>query len=376
MPVVNKLVNNVSHSAKDYLLRSKSGRRAIADFCIGNCEIPKGTNTYTYVNVGKKSEDSFSKEIIAFFDEAGKLIQHVFRTNGENTAKRNYLYPKKDIRIIDFFSDNGKKVASELQKIRICDDNKKQLLTKRVNYLQDKNKNSIQEIIFTHFPKFGNQKTGSKLVASAKVIEREGQKVLTDFQKSGFGTTFDISNNDRYLLFRFLGLNTDEGLFELTKRFLKEKQILKLKLNIRISPRFIDENTEGGFSVMQREISYSSKLKEKSPLQVVNTVAHEVEHAYQYSQIGRMGKGRTSYESDAHRLLGDLKCKDVPEAIKYADARYNYPIIKPGEDLSKNERYLTNYLEVKAREAGKNAEDRYMHSNPQNYLFFDWAYNS
>ena len=378
MTIVGKI--NISNKpavrkVKDYFLHTKTGKMNVQDFKISNCEIPKEALEFSYLKIGKKSDNLFSKEIIAFFDTTGKLIQQVFKTNGEEFAKRDYSYLKNHTRVVDIY-EAGEKIASELQKINISKNNAKQLLTKRINYLQDKNKNPIQEIIFTHFPQIGKQKIEPKLVASAKVIERNGQKVLTDFQKSGFSSTFNISKNDKYLLFRFLGLNTEEGLIELTKRLLKEKQIFKLNLKIKVSPTLLDENLEGGFSVRNRGINYSSSIMKKLPLRAVNTIAHEVEHAYQYSQIGRLGKGKSAYETDALNLLGDLKFKDMIEAIKYADAIYEYPRYVPGEDLSKNEKYLSNYLEVKAREAGRIAEEKYMHSNMQNYLFFDLAYNS
>ncbi|MCM1338926.1 MAG: hypothetical protein NC191_04585 [Muribaculaceae bacterium] len=375
LSVIPKLnLQKTANRAREYFLHTKISKTNVGEFNIPNCPLSKDACEFSYVKIGKESDSSFSKEVITFFDNSGKLLQQIFKTNGEDCAKRSYSYLGENSRRIDIFSGDGVKTSSEFQKIRV-ENNDKQLLTKRVNYLRDENNNPVLDIVFTHFPKIKDLRTHPKLVASAKVVERLGQTVLTDFKKSGFHGTFDVSKNDKYLLFRFLGLNTDEGLLAITKRFLKEKNIFRLKLNIRPSSGAIDSNSEGGFSVIDRAINYSPDLKQKSPLEVVNTAAHEVEHAYQYSQIGRLGKGRTSYETDAMRLLGDLEMEDFSEAIRYANARYNYPRISPGEDLSKNKAYLTNYLEVKAREAGKEAEDKYVKANMQNYLFFDLAYS-
>ena len=92
----------------------------------------------------------------------------------------------------------------------------------------------------------------------------------------------------------------------------------------------------------------------------VSTASHEAEHAYQHSLIGRLGRAKTYYEKTCRWDKGPLKFEyEIVEARKYAEARDNYPILNPKEDLSKNEDYQNNYLELKARLASKIATEIY-----------------
>ena len=214
---------------------------------------------------------------------------------------------------------------------------------------------------------------GHKKVASAKILDKDEKKYLFDFKKSGFDNSDSVSKKDKFLLVRFLDPRSDEGLEYLTRMFLNQKHLSKLKINIFPNSFSVSSDSLGYFSPDKRKIAYSPELKDKAILSAVNTVVHEVEHAFQYSQIGRLGKTRTTYEMDAYLRLGDLEHEKIGEALKYADARDNYPRFNNFSELSeaKKREYRENYLEVKAREAGLNAEQIYIKSNVNNYLFFD-----
>ena len=133
------------HNAKSYILRVRTGIHPIRDFCMNDCEVPKDAVAFSYVNVGKKSDSTFSKEVNAFFNKTGQIIEHVFKTNNIIKRKHTYEYPKQGVRIINYFSDVGYKISSEVQKIRkkVVNgvENPVQILTKRINNLKDKENN-------------------------------------------------------------------------------------------------------------------------------------------------------------------------------------------------------------------------------------------
>ncbi|MBD5401967.1 hypothetical protein HDR58_04080 [bacterium] len=360
--------------------------------------IPNAADSFGYVRVGKKSDASFSKEILSIYDKTGKLISHIFRTEGFNVKKNTYAYPSSGNRLIKFFDfvvhsspdrkfpsptfDNAnghwRNTASEFQIIQEESSHNnmpssKRLLTKRINVLSSDPMKFLREFIFTRYPLTSSENKSAKQVVSAKIKDENGEKSIFDFWKKDIdsGAALNVSSNDKFLLFRFLGMNTREGLEALTRKLLKDKNLDVLNIMIYPEARFVSKNSIGHFSVWNQSIAYSPKLKEQNSLVAVNTIGHEVEHAYQYSQIGRLGKGRSSYETRAYMKLGDLKCNEVVEAIKYAEARDNYPNISDTEDLTKNIAYMTNYLEVKAREAGEKLQQEYVKANPDNYMFFD-----
>ena len=357
------------HKKQDYKLLTKIENSSNFDeFSPSWGELSDDIGTYSYVKVGKISDNAFFKEVMTLYNKAGEIVKRIFRTNGSNTAVRQYSYPEEDRRIIEFYNGEGRKLATEIQTCRKWIDNTlKKFLSKRINYLTDENNNPLREIIFT----LVNE--GHKKIASAKILDKDEKKFFFDFKKSGFDNSDSVSKKDKFLLVRFLDPRSDEGLEYLTRMFLNQKHLSKLKINIFPNSFSVSSDSLGYFSPDKRKIAYSPELRDESILSAVNTVVHEVEHAFQYSQIGRLGKTRTTYEMDAYLRLGDLEHEKIEEALKYADARDNYPRFNDFSELSEAQKteYRENYLEVKAREAGLEAEQLYIKSNVNNYLFFD-----
>lgn len=381
-------INNLS-SALSANVKHKTGKmRLVSKADYVSCDryanfesewgnLPGNADSFSYVKMNKISDNSFEKEIMTYYDNLGRLIKRIFRTNGLNTKKHEYTYQKIG-RTIDYYDGEGKKLSTELQIMRRWADNSpKRLLTKRINFLTDENNNLIREIIFTRFPKCGEpQEIESKKVASAKLCSFKNKKFLFDFKTHGFEKSFEPSRKDKFLLLRFLDPRSDEGLKYFTKELLKKKNLDNLRIKILPNSNSVSDNSMGYFSVWDRIIAFSPKIKEKVTFWGVNIAAHETEHAYQYAQIGRAGRGKTSYETDAYKYLGDLSNLDeIFETVKYANARFDYPRLSDTEDLTKNFRYMNNYLEVKAREAGEKMAEAYRNSNVNNYMFFDCAFD-
>ena len=129
----------------------------------------------------------------------------------------------------------------------------------------------------------------------------------------------------------------------------------------------LGKNTAGYFDEERNEIVYAMNTSD-----FVRTSAHEVEHAYQYCQIGRVGKGYSQYGKNSRKIYGKIEgLQESMEAYKYSIASINYPKLTDEEDLSKNMDYMNNYLEIKAREAGERASNEYREKGAEfNKQFF------
>ena len=356
--------------------------------------IPAESSQCTYVKVGKKSDLSFSREIISFCDEHGKLLKRFFRQNGENIKANSYKY-NDDLRTVNFLTFDISRLspafaktqeirnkygvwvkqATEYQIVRdvfkLYKNGKtaKSVFFRRVDYAHDANPDK-QKITFTRFPlTLGFGKKSDKVVVSGVVNLRPNEVELSDLSTT---PNFVPDMKDEFLKYRFIDIRTDKGIRYLTKDFLREKNLDCLNIYISPSSFKVSQNSSGHFSTFNREICFSKNLAEKSTSSVVDIAAHEVEHAYQHSLIGRRGSGNSRYETDAMKNLGALTPEEIKPAAEYAIARDGYPTLSDTENLRENELYWNNKLEVDARKAGAKAVKRFEQSS--NYEFFDEFY--
>lgn len=380
---------------KEYKLLSKTENINIS-FIDKNqyWQVPKDSVTFSHVVIGKKSDTSYTKEVMSFFDENQKPIAKMYRENGVFTKLRRYFYDGNkriiecsnfDISRIDegiteknFLNLGGiwKKQSKEIQKIKefpimaVEESAKqrtaKQLFSQKIEYLDE---NNTRRITYTQHPlNMGFNSKGKKKKFISGVIKNEEYNVsLSDIKQSD---NLHLNTTDEFLTFRFLNPHTEEGIIALTKEFLRRNCLEKM--NIRIIPNCnrVKTHSEGFFSASKSEICYAKGLLSKYVLHIVDTVAHEVEHAWQHWMIGRIGRGKTAYETRAMELFGFLPQQHLEEANKLAIAREKYPIIKDGETFSKNPAYKNNYMEVQANEAGKYAAIDYS-QDTENFNFFE-----
>ena len=181
--------------------------------------------------------------------------------------------------------------------------------------------------------------------------------------KKSKNLALDLS--DKFLKIRLLNPKSFEGLIAYTKSLLAEKGLKSLNIKIHPYSNKVSSYVYGYFSSPESEICYGKRLLNETSEEVIDTVAHEVEHAYQYALIGRLGKGNTSYENEALKKLGEIPKEKRAEAIDYAIAKERY------QQFSKigNAEYHNNLLEIRAADAGKDAAMEYK-ENVDNYNFF------
>ena len=352
--------------------------------------IPSDAVNFDYIVLGKKSDPEFSREVLSCFNENGDVISRCYRDNGINTKRRLYSYePDKRIiksqvydtsrvleeswRVPNILNMCGRwnLIFTELQNIRHLNGFFRKgktptlMTTKRVEPLTEDSK----RYTFRQFPiNLGFDKKPNKRVFSAVLTRTKEGINLSDMKQS---ENLHLDFSDKFLLARILNPHSEEGLTELTKSFLKERGLDSFNIGIVPNCPKVSQNSDAYFSNMNKEICYRTGLTKEYVLSIVDTVRHEIEHAWQHFMIGRIGKGKSQFETEALQKFGQPKNpEDTAEAVKLAVARDNYPRLSDTEDLSKNIEYQTNYMEVKAREAGNKASKEYTQPK-DNFIYFE-----
>lgn len=379
---------------KDAKLLVKEDNVAIDKFSKDiSIKTPKEAKTYSYVKIGKKSDNVFSREIVSFFDSQKRLISRIFQENGINVKQRLYSYKKKTRIIqtreystarlpetyranIDIYNKLGDWHVVSLEKqikekvSKFVKEGKKalQLLTRRVDY--DPKDMDFEQITYTKYPlNLGFGKKSDKQVLSAKIKKGNKDVKISELKQTA---NLGIDEGDEFLKYRILDPRTADGMEYLTYKFLRDKNLDKLYLRVYPLDSDVGKNSAGYFSARKSQICYSPVLENYYSEDVVAVVAHETEHAYQHSLIGRVGKGINSYEYEALREFGPIEYGDnnFRKSIEYAIARDEYPSYSSTEDLSRNRLYQENLLEVDAFAVEEPAKKAYT-KNLKNFEFFD-----
>ena len=347
----------------------------------------KDATCYDYILIGKKSDPNYTKEVLTCYNKDGKVISRCYRENGVNTRLRLYSYDENTRTIKDSSFDTSR-ICDEWKKpqmMNICgrwninyteiqwiekfktflDKKITRLLTKRIQPINE----NTEHFIFRQFPLnlgFGDNES-AKIFSTNITKTKAGYEISNPEQTDNLHLNFD----DKFLPFRIINPRSEEGIIALTKYYLKDLGLDIFNIGIFPNSQNVAKNSSAHFSNSRREICYSPTVTKKYILNLINTVRHEVEHAWQHSLIGRIGKGNSSYETEALQKLGFLKNADESEeAVKLAIAKEKYPTLTNDEDLSKNIEYKSNYMEIQARNAGKRAEEEYIEAE-ENFDFFE-----
>ncbi len=386
--VVEQVVDACSvKPLKDYFA-IKNENVPILELDANNFPSPSEAVTFNYVKIGKHSDSEFSKEIISFFNEKHQLIQRYFREGGVNVRKQDfinnsifrtivtYLPDKEDTTLAEYgvrmFNKLGQwvKKSTESQNVKtfsfMVGGKEKDLHSihiKKVNY-DHVDGNEIRRITLTKYPTKISSDT-QKQVLEGTFVLKEDTFELSDVQKS---ENLDIDFDDKFLKYRFLGMRTFDGMKYLAQKLIKESGLEKLNILIKENPKsFMELDGRGGYfspTSGTLEVSNAAMLPDDC---VVNILAHEIQHAYDYALIGRLNEGDTVYERAALDVLGGLKDSDeLLDALCCMKAKENYPRQNLTLD---NPLYKYNFLEVRGREAGENTADEYRTSS-DNYFFF------
>ncbi len=374
------IIHKINPEKCKFVLLEKTPKINIQQYKTFSDNTPQNADSFTFVTIGMKDDKNFKKKITTFYS-GENIVQRLFETSDGERIIREYEHLGQDVK------GSNCKYRKIVQK-KMADGRPEfvtNLIEEMRTYISETKKNKkagknclkleiIKNIIdgnkisatITEYPFNGDRKV-PKISNLRKIA---GLEIELNESTPNITGTFETTNvklpaNDKYLPYRFI-LDTKTKIKELTKHFIKEKNLDKLNIKVRVEDT-LGNNTAGYFDEERNEIVYAM-----STCDFARTSAHEVEHAYQYCQIGRVGKGYSQYGRNSRKIFGPIdNLQESMEAYKYSIASINYPKLSDEEDLSKNMDYMNNYLEVKAREAGERASKEYKEKGAEfNKQFF------
>ena len=353
----------------------KTKKLDISKFKNSEWEVPAGAQRYSIFKVGKKDDPTFEREIIRFYDKDGKMIARCRKgTNWEKQVKNIEYYDEYNPNKVSKYNSHTRRI------------NEKQYCKETDNW---KTVREEDQYIYNDYDILSAEGTPSKKIHISKNIydyttsEPVIHASLTEYSKNvaikdrnpvkTFGmdivlrdnrpeivgysekNNVDVDKTDEFLPYRLLlGKNKQ---FAATQYFIDKKGLNQVGIAIEMASNKLPNNSGGGFDPKAGSIIHKYVPKYDHPMEIS---AHEVEHAYQYSLIGRARHNETEYETKCRKILGtDLTALEQKDAAKYYKGKLTYPKLDPNEDLSKNEEYINNNLEVGARYAGRKAMREY-----------------
>lgn len=130
-----------------------------------------------------------------------------------------------------------------------------------------------------------------------------------------------------------------------TRFFVKEKGLLPLNIKSIANSKKVSKNSAAHFNPFEGEVHYKNEYITPS------TAAHEVEHAFQHSLIGKDQSGFSPFQKRAFNLLGSCTKNEKSKALRYKKANDNYPRdLSNITNLREYPPYWKNGLERGARE--------------------------
>lgn len=339
--------------------------------------VPEGSVRFRRVRIGKTKDPNYDREIVSFYDDQGRIITRFQKGNDIPRSKRTYEYSQgvtndcnkvnitrvhtaqfipeqegSNYGIWAHVSDEQRYVREQyiLKKKRLPFP--KKLHITRTDYDPD---NSFRRIIkLTEYPT--NQgvetKAAKKEMKIGLTMDYKDGQYIPNVTEISSSSNIQVPENDEFLGFRFLRGKTKQE--SLARYFIGKKGLSDAKINVTTSSFEVNQGIAHFDPYGDGYIRFKDIID--TP---VNTAAHEAEHAWQYSIMGR-AFGRTPYEQKCKELYGSLDTPELQaEAQKLAQADAIYPAKIETAEGEINPEYWNNYLEVKAREAGKKAQELY-----------------
>lgn len=399
---INSLINRVqtgfsskflrTRGTRPYILLEKTRHKSVDRFPKDSWAIPEGADTFTRVLIGKSSDSSYRREIVSFYNKDNKIIHRYQKGTDIPRMSKKYDYSSgvtaalKNVKIrtiaTKIYSEDGgslgvphwKHVSDVEQFVYYAASNKNGVYSKKVqiNKTLYHDKTEMDKaadkfsVVMTEYPAtLGFEPKTAKKVMGVDIEMHKGLPYIVGTVESP-NVKFPV--DDKFLAFRFLkGEQKQEAL---ARYFLKEKGLEDAGIYVGTSESKVSPNAVACFKADKGEIWFKMVPTRSQPISIA---AHEAEHAYQHFLIGRLFGGSTDYEARCMDLFGPLiKFTEIREAKKCNVANANYPRTTDTEDLGKNENYMNNYLEVKAREAGEKAYKEYC--DGYNFLIKQFPY--
>ena len=371
---------------KDYKLVTRQDYTPIDKFANSyNITIPQNADTFSYVKIAKTDNEDSTKEVITIFNKQKQPISRNILKNGVFKSRQfiSYFVNTKKILTEKFISFGDNSIYSKkpigawtsvgtkefhILSYPLYKGKGYSVTSKYITPVKDFDAPSNKYVLIKH----------PDIIKKSKKAKKSGKKqflsvILSDkyqcveLSNLKYSKDLNLDINDKFLPYRILNPKSASGVRALTEYYIKQKGLERLEIPV-YTGYCEKDGSRGFFRSAKGEIGYDlDELRYDSPESFVNTVAHEVEHAWQHALAGRAGFDVDPYEKRARILLGELTDpKEIVAAEKYAEAIRIYPNMNVTS--AKDPRYYENLLEVDARAAGSKAEVDY--KNSQNYEIF------
>ncbi len=336
------IVHKLNHDKYKYILKIKTEKCSVSQLKSMGVSVPEGADTFTMVHIGKRDDSKYSKRITTFFnnnqicaryiDSGDEFITKVYNQKTYNRGVNNLFH-----RVVKTFiyKNNAAPEYSELEHLEIIRNN----LNGSVKYKMHRDKNTFKDSIIKASLKEHDNFLNSKLAKRDIDLDiRIGNDGIPHIESKSVSDGINLSEQDEFLPYRFI-FDTSKKRLAFTHYFIKKYHLEDL--GIKIKEEHMSDNDIGSFDEFEKTITY-----DKDACETITLAAHEVRHAYQYAQIGRLGKGYTPYCRQCRKKFGNITNPDeLEQAYKFLIAGENYPASGSGK------LYSENYLEKDANHA-------------------------
>ena len=353
-------VNPVIKKGGNFKLLDKTQKLSVFDSHMF-CFTPEKSETYSSITVGKNDDSGFKKKITTFFSKDGTVIRKVFESANQPTVIRDYeqsdlllknnksaKFRKIISKIFDENTFNYRLDSVEEQKVFKSPNNDIKLQISK-NLIKD----SFIDASVTEFTKNASKKFNpneNKILSMKIALAADKPKIFDIFTKN-----IKKPKNDKFLPFRMIFADNLKKL-SFAKFLLKEKGLDSLGIIIQFSKKTGDD-VAAYFSEFESALVFNPLEKEEA----IKLVAHEVEHAYQYCQIGRLGKGKSKFGMQSLSLKGEItNPKERYEALNFFVASEKYPQTSPNTPIGSQPEYFNNLLELDANKEAQKIYDEYI----------------
>ena len=350
---------------KLYKLIEKSPKYPVEDFKFQLLPyLPdEEAHSFTTVIIGKNNDDNYKKKILTFYSKDGEILRRIISTSDTSTILRDYAVKSGSV---------DKKSISKIRKIVTKFLDKNDFLFKLRSVEEQKTYKNL-EAGKTKLQINKNVVYGDNIKASVteypwvkSEIDNPSKKEikLDMYLENGVPKIVDVSTqnvslpkDDKYLPFRFIFDNSLKRV-GFAKFMLKEKGLSCLNTAVKISNK-LRSDVAAYFSEFENMLVFNPESQNDS----IKLAAHEVQHAYHFAQIGRLGKGSSKYCQKSRNLLGEISDPaEKQQALKYFVAAEKYPNIDSKGSLMQDSDYVNNFLECDANKEAQKVYDDYKKS--------------
>ena len=195
--------------------------------------------------------------------------------------------------------------------------------------------------------------TAPKGYKLAAIRDSEGGVRVIDVKSEGIKINQDNPYLGTYLYDRDDFVKANYRYFLMRNRIAEENIAPKL---VKSSEKLTESGTRGLYSGVDETVHLNPLMRGRK--EIVKNIAHELEHFIQYAETYRLDskavkatKNRIAYLKKNGK---NMNFKEIEEAQKYLESIKNYVSVKENRGG-----YYANYIEEKARQAGKEALEEY-----------------